>query len=240
MTIKTIIARPVRHAARRRLLSAVAVLSLAAPAAAAPVTLTFQGTTGASFGSGSGPFTTFQNAFIAQANVGNTYSFTFSYDTASTATAGRYPLTLVSGRVGSLTDFSDFAPYIQFTTAGAYTYLNFFLRKDEMAGPNLFTTYATFNFGDNDGDVVTGVLPATIVPGNLDFISAGFQTFGSNSSYREIVDSTSRGLTQASVAPGVVTGVPEPTSWVLMIAGFGLVGAALRRAPHRLPLRPAA
>lgn len=236
MTINTITAHRVGRAARLGLLSAVAVLSLATPAVAAPVALTFQGTipsTNSVFGSGSGPFTTFQNQFISQANVGNTYSFTFSYDTTATATGGLYPLTLESGRVGSFTNFSDFTPYIQFTTAGTYTYLNFFLRKDEMAGPNHFTSYATFNLGDNDGNVAAGVLPATIVPGDLDLIGAGFQTFGSNGSYREVVDSASRGLTQTSA----VAGVPEPASWVMMIFGFGLVGAALRRAPHRLRLR---
>ena len=30
-------------------------------------------------------------------------------------------------------------------------------------------------------------------------------------------------------APAVVSGVPEPASWALMLGGFGLVGSALRR-----------
>ncbi|WP_419816742.1 PEPxxWA-CTERM sorting domain-containing protein [Glacieibacterium sp.] len=35
--------------------------------------------------------------------------------------------------------------------------------------------------------------------------------------------------TDGSDLPPVVPGVPEPASWALMIAGFGLVGAAARR-----------
>ena len=29
--------------------------------------------------------------------------------------------------------------------------------------------------------------------------------------------------------PGVIPGVPEPTTWSLLIGGFGLVGGAMRR-----------
>ena len=35
----------------------------------------------------------------------------------------------------------------------------------------------------------------------------------------------------------LATGVPEPTSWALMILGFGLVGASMRRSTRRLDLR---
>ena len=35
------------------------------------------------------------------------------------------------------------------------------------------------------------------------------------------------------IAPAMA-GVPEPASWALMLAGFGLVGTALRRRPSRL------
>ncbi|WP_426165719.1 PEPxxWA-CTERM sorting domain-containing protein [Sandarakinorhabdus sp. DWP1-3-1] len=42
-------------------------------------------------------------------------------------------------------------------------------------------------------------------------------------------------FTMAAGSP--VTGVPEPASWALMIAGFGLVGAALRRRNASAPAR---
>jgi len=34
---------------------------------------------------------------------------------------------------------------------------------------------------------------------------------------------------------GAISGVPEPTSWALMLGGFGLVGGAMRR--RKLSLR---
>ena len=34
---------------------------------------------------------------------------------------------------------------------------------------------------------------------------------------------------------GVLTAIPEPSSWALMILGFGLTGAALRKGPRRAP-----
>ena len=37
------------------------------------------------------------------------------------------------------------------------------------------------------------------------------------------------GLSSAIAQGAVVTGVPEPTSWAMLIAGFGLVGAVARR-----------
>jgi hypothetical protein len=37
------------------------------------------------------------------------------------------------------------------------------------------------------------------------------------------------GLDNIMITDGITTGVPEPASWALLIAGFGLVGAARRR-----------
>lgn len=37
-----------------------------------------------------------------------------------------------------------------------------------------------------------------------------------------------------NVDPNAVVGVPEPTSWAMMVAGFGLVGSAMRRRSTRL------
>ena len=54
--------------------------------------------------------------------------------------------------------------------------------------------------------------------------SAG-QTFGSLAGISETIDFT------ATPAPGVV---PEPTSWAMMIAGFGMVGGTLRRRRVRV------
>jgi len=37
------------------------------------------------------------------------------------------------------------------------------------------------------------------------------------------------GITNIDLPPDPPTGVPEPTTWAMMIAGFGLVGARMRR-----------
>ncbi|QIK80019.1 PEP-CTERM sorting domain-containing protein [Sphingomonas piscis] len=151
---------------------------------------------------------------------GAPYDFTFRYDASSTPTSGRYALTLVSGNADGLSNFSSFTPYLQFAQAGAYTYLNFVLHRQESLGES---TYAFFALGDNDGSISSGVLPTAITPTQYDFINASFEVYGRNGAYRNIVDSQSRGLTQ------VVSGVPEASTWAMMIAGFGAVGFAMRR-----------
>lgn len=76
------------------------------------------------------------------------------------------------------------------------------------------------------------------------FDAAG-QSLGLHSTYFEFyLTSNFRGLDpvflglfriglQANVIDATVAGVPEPASWSLMIAGFGLVGAAMRRRTAR-------
>ncbi len=206
--------------------AAVALLGTA-PASAAVVTLRVQGTLpGAGVqGAGIGPFTTFQNTFFGTyVNFGNSYDFTFSYDTAAAQSGGVYPLTLVSGQVGALTNFSDFTPYIQFQPAGAYQYMNLFLRKTETFGFNSYNTYVALALGDNDGTVTPGVLPGAIVAGDYDFVNLSFEVYGGNQSYRSLTHSVSTGLSQV-----IPSGVPEPATWAMMLAGFGAIGASLRR-----------
>jgi PEP-CTERM motif len=62
--------------------------------------------------------------------------------------------------------------------------------------------------------------------------TGGSFTYGNTSSLNFILPSNvsftsaSGTFLSANVGPG---GVPEPASWALMIAGFGLTGAAMRR-----------
>lgn len=59
--------------------------------------------------------------------------------------------------------------------------------------------------------------------------------------FEKIVFTSNKGIEdirQVAIAPGVAGAVPEPGAWALMIVGFGLAGAALRR--QRQPLAVAA
>jgi hypothetical protein len=52
--------------------------------------------------------------------------------------------------------------------------------------------------------------------------------------YLEFRNPTGSAFLTDGVGVGPIGGVPEPTAWALMIAGFGLAGAALRRRRHAL------
>ena len=65
--------------------------------------------------------------------------------------------------------------------------------------------------------------PVTGIRGNVGFyLDAG-----------NILDQNFRGFTFAPDAAVVTPGVPEPASWAMLIAGFGLVGGAMRRQVKR-------
>jgi len=64
-------------------------------------------------------------------------------------------------------------------------------------------------------------------------VSFGTQSLLPPSSYRIAGSNQSFALTSGSITD--VTGaVPEPASWAMMIAGFGLVGGAMRRRQIRI------
>ena len=66
---------------------------------------------------------------------------------------------------------------------------------------------------------------------NLTFSAGGTQGFHG---YADI--DTGGGLHTINYAAGLSGPVPEPAAWALMIAGFGLTGAALRRSRRQAPL----
>lgn len=228
-------------AVKRSILALMATFAMAAPAHAALVDLRFQGEIpefNSVFGSGSfSLLTPFQQAYISGiprrigATPGAMYDFTLRYDTESTPVGGRYDLELISGYAGSNTDFSGFTPYLAFAQAGSYTYMNLVLQYVESGGA---TSYAFFALGDNDGDVVNGVLPETITPADLDFINVSFEAYGRSN--WSVVDSQSRGLsvtfptgeTDPGTGGGQTGAIPEPATWGMMILGFGLAGASMR------------
>lgn len=78
-------------------------------------------------------------------------------------------------------------------------------------------TQIATQFGFFDGGVANVFVPLTLLAGN------NVLTF-SYSGVAQGLGDEAWGLSNATV-----TGVPEPESWALMIAGIGLVGAAMRR-----------
>lgn len=227
---------------KRQVLGIMTAFALAAPAQAAIVELRFQGEIpefNSYYGSGYDYLlTSFQRVYIAGvpgrswAGPGARYDFTLRYDSEAAPVGGRYGLELISGFAGSNTDFSGFTPYVAFARAGARSYMNLVLEHVD----GIHRTYAAFTLGDNDGDVVNGVLPETINPADLDSINVSFEAYGAQSSYRNVRDSQSRGLsviypvdeTGPGGGGGQTGAIPEPATWAMMIAGFGLAGAALR------------
>ncbi len=70
--------------------------------------------------------------------------------------------------------------------------------------------------------------PDPTVQGYLDGYVANALVTASKSPVYAIYGSSGQGLLPTG-------GVPEPASWALMLAGFGLAGAALRRRPSTVP-----
>ena len=85
-------------------------------------------------------------------------------------------------------------------------------------------------------DKLTTDSPQWVPPSHvyLSFMLDGQQTHGTatfSGVDHQVLDSIS--YQSVDLGPGV-TGVPEPASWALMIAGFGGIGAVLRRRPKAL------
>jgi hypothetical protein len=103
----------------------------------------------------------------------------------------------------------------------------------------LFSATATdllFDFGGADGVIFDNFNFGGFDGYCLDGSSAGLNCFGSPGS--ETVFFLSSGIFETVRATGVqvlatATAVPEPASWALFLAGFGLTGAALRIANGR-------
>lgn len=168
---------------------------------------------------------------------GSSYSFTFRYD-SSTPSDGLccsigYPVTLVSGFVGGNTDFTGWVPRVTISDVSANRFVNFELRRTEIfRNVNVFSFAAMSFFAPSSSGQINfsplpdGPFPETAVA----TATAQFGIFGTESHRVAVSDLTAGGVTQALFVPGGETGaIPEPASWVMLITGFGLVGARARR-----------
>lgn len=140
--------------------------------------------------------------------------------TATVYNTGTNPLALLIGVPFEITLAPDFLAAISNPTVGPTSSVldfnrQFLLNPDYPIAPGTSFQFAAFNF-DYDG------------PDRV---------------YTDVVTDGYLALSGVSVAPSnsisfsFESAVPEPSTWLLMITGFGLIGAAMRTAgPVRRPL----
>jgi hypothetical protein len=115
------------------------------------------------------------------------------------------------------------------TIATPVSNISFFMGSPDTYNSVTFYDAANNNLGSFDGSAFTGP------PANGDQSLGERITFNFNGA---AVAKVAFGSTQNSFEfdrVGTLAGVPEPTSWALMLTGFGGLGAMLRRA-RRQPL----
>ncbi|MES2521635.1 MAG: PEPxxWA-CTERM sorting domain-containing protein [Gemmatimonadota bacterium] len=84
---------------------------------------------------------------------------------------------------------------------------------------NSVTGVITLNYGDvNDGAAAFGASATIGIKGPSTYAQVGFNTAG-------MIGNADR----LTIAPVGISTVPEPSTWALMLAGLGAVGAAARR-----------
>lgn len=112
-------------------------------------------------------------------------------------------------------------------------------------GSNVYTATGAMRFFDNQGNGISGfndILAADV----LDFQSAAFTSYNAISNigplpvaftFTNTIATTAGALNFTSnpsnlvfsAVTGAVQAVPEPATWAMMLAGFGIVGGAMRR-----------
>lgn len=234
-----------------RVLTALAALSGASALPAQITQVDYASLTGAEFVSltgvtgGASPGTNYDNALVidgvafGERFAGQTVTPSGNFDIlGGTPTAG---LTLLSGSAGqNLTVFqAPPGPVLSGNGPLAWPTLN---AIGEGAVSLLFTSdQSEFGFrlaGGNGGTAniaffrLDGSLIQSLALGSLPLTAAyGFTRDGAIADIRGIsiwnTDVTGIGL--SGFRHDVVSGVPEPSTWAMMLGGFGLIGLALRR-----------
>jgi hypothetical protein len=131
------------------------------------------------------------------------------------------PIISASVTIGEVTHALDLSYYGYVSSqAGAWTWLS---GKQETPG-NIATEFSAQVYYDASGDLETPFLAYASGGGSLRIYKPD--------DYAELLAETDfnlGGVEVTYVGPSAPGPVPEPTTWALMIAGFGLAGAALRR-----------
>ena len=119
------------------------------------------------------------------------------------------------------------------TLAANTTYafgFDYFLPAAGSTNPNDATLTGQFAIGDMVAFATTPILASTLSTGTW-YQTVGYATTGASVSGNVRLSFSSSGFPAKDFAVDRVflTAVPEPASWAMMVGGFGLMGAALRR-----------
>ncbi|TCP29855.1 PEPxxWA-CTERM sorting domain-containing protein [Sphingomonas sp. BK235] len=212
-----------------------AVIFVCAPAHAEIVDYTMTGrVTGDRYpsgGPGYDPNTRAIDAFVAQYELGTPYALTFSYDTA-------FRSTNVYGRYATYADVPVAATMSIENELKALPLANLVVGYDTMFQRERFALFGNsigawtrnfsgfsllnFSFEATSAEPIGPSLPANL---SLAAHAANYARLGL---YRDDVGFFSMLLSIDTLGRST-SAVPEPETWALMILGFGVVGASLRR-----------
>lgn len=140
------------------------------------------------------------------------------YTVTTADLASLYALTITGGTSAIINvTGSDFSKYLSYNISG-------------LSADNIL-----FNFVDATSVTVSGAaMPGTILAPDAIVTMNGGTVQGSVTAKTLVaggatIAGSSYSGSLAGYTPGQTPAVPEPASWAMMIAGFGIVGAALRR-----------
>lgn len=125
-----------------------------------------------------------------------------------------------NGVAGEITTFATTFSLVGYDTATA-----------TISGQAMFDNSGDiFLNGNQIGNTITGFATLTPFGSSASFFVAGLNTLTFTLHNQDGPAAFQvAGLTVTAEASPVVGGVPEPASWALLVAGFGMVGVSLRR-----------
>lgn len=201
--------------------------------------------------------TMFSLVLLAIAPAADAAEFVFASDPFAGTAALQMPGRQIIGNEVSIPAFDFSADVLAFNTstfgiAGGINLFNGLAEEISSFGQNLIVLRSFDGDGDPfNGNQLNAGSAATLIADRIDAAGAGFFVyFNSGLDLPRLVFSTDLASNTADLkvlarftglggeagrdavaqfAQGNVAGVPEPASWAMLIAGFGLVGAIARR-----------
>lgn len=123
---------------------------------------------------------------------------------------------------------------IEFATGTATSGAAFIFRDvtDFILGPGQYQL-AAYGYGDPEKNYNQGFVVPDGSGGPITFDSLGGRLSAVGTAYSSAPgvygDQIDQGVTRYGAGSFIATAVPEPSTWALLLVGFGLVGGALRR-----------